>query len=235
MGLACENGEKVSRDYVMAVIVPLTSLFLSVLAAYLYKKHQLIRLYADPRNKIVTFWNPEDFSKQETSSRRKRSGQVHRDILAEAKRIEEGKISEDSMPSRRNSIVETGTNSIIYSKNTDPSNPANKIYYEWEIDFKEIKLIEKVGVGQYGQIYRGEWLNTEVSASKEGAKRAARGLLAFLLFLFFPVVLGKKNTVQAVAVKCIARFPSNLCLRCAPLLLPRLRAKYLRTILPART
>ena len=35
--------------------------------------------------------------------------------------------------------------------------------YTWEIDFAELNIFEVIGNGQFGQVYRGDWLNTEIA------------------------------------------------------------------------
>eukprot|EP00262_Sarcandra_glabra_P015068 TRINITY_DN4568_c0_g2_i1.p1 TRINITY_DN4568_c0_g2~~TRINITY_DN4568_c0_g2_i1.p1 ORF type:complete len:416 (+),score=87.76 TRINITY_DN4568_c0_g2_i1:48-1250(+) len=37
---------------------------------------------------------------------------------------------------------------------------------EWEISWEEITLGERIGLGSYGEVYRGDWLGTEVAVKK---------------------------------------------------------------------
>lgn len=57
-------------------------------AFYFMKRNELITLYADPRNKIVTFMKASDFIGYDSAKKRRPS--QHRDVLEEAARIEQG-------------------------------------------------------------------------------------------------------------------------------------------------
>ncbi len=37
---------------------------------------------------------------------------------------------------------------------------------DWEIDFHDIKLGSRIGIGSYGEVYRGVWRHTEVAVKK---------------------------------------------------------------------
>ena len=180
----CDSSSVIPETIALSIIGILFLILTVTSVLYLSKRNELIALYADPRNKIVTFLRPEDFhsgrhdEKRETSSRRRKTS--HRDVLAEAKRIEEGRGSEDSIP-RRKSVDGAGAlGSVIYSKDTDPTNPANFIKYEWEIPFSEIKLHARIGGGQYGDVYTGEWLDTDVAVKCPRSDLGNEELAVFL-------------------------------------------------------
>eukprot|EP00518_Triparma_eleuthera_P002332 CAMPEP_0182456162 /NCGR_PEP_ID=MMETSP1319-20130603/2079_1 /TAXON_ID=172717 /ORGANISM="Bolidomonas pacifica, Strain RCC208" /LENGTH=291 /DNA_ID=CAMNT_0024654343 /DNA_START=134 /DNA_END=1006 /DNA_ORIENTATION=- len=160
-----------------AISLPVLAVLLVALIvlSYVYwtKRSQLIALYADPRNRIVTFMKPSDFMGGEGTPHgksRRRTGQG-RDVLEEAARIELGEEGKDT--GSADSVRESGGrgsgtrgSSVIFVK--DPTSIPSKgdqehRDYEWEIPFKEIKLTEKLGAGQYGDVYSGEWLDTKVA------------------------------------------------------------------------
>jgi serine/threonine protein kinase len=168
----CDSSSVVPAVIALSVIGVLFFILSLTSFLYLKKRGELIALYADPRNKIVTFLRPEDFHSDASaradrkSSRRNSRRPSHRDVLAEAKRIEEGKGSEDSIPRRKSVDAENSGHggSVIFAKTVgDPTNPANFVEYEWEIPFSEIKLHKRIGGGQFGDVYTGEWLDTDVA------------------------------------------------------------------------
>ena len=87
-----------------AISFPVLAFLVLCLAtlSYVYwlKRSELISLYADPRNRIVTFMKPSDFMSETSTSRRRKMSQ-HRDVLEEVS--EQGTTSERSMTNPRSS------------------------------------------------------------------------------------------------------------------------------------
>ena len=49
---------------------------------------------------------------------------------------------------------------------------------QWEIDRKSIKLLKKLGAGQFGEVFQGLWNDTTpvaVKTLKPGTERSSRG------------------------------------------------------------
>ena len=63
---------------------------------------------------------------------------------------------------------------MIFLKNpADPSTRQalhNAVTYTWEISFSELNLVSKLGSGQFADVYRGDWLDTEIAVKQPRGK-----------------------------------------------------------------
>ena len=181
--------------FIPTLVFLLLALFVS-LSLYYSKRKSLIDVFADPRNTIVTFITASDYTTM--AARNKKGGlapssptmssALARPAVAAAKEP----VVDASLfiPGDIEAAAEAATRalggggapdtpkgsrgqggSIIFLKNSDPANANNNIDYKWEIPFKEIRLIERVGSGMYGDVYRGEWLDTEVAVKIPNFKK----------------------------------------------------------------
>ncbi|GMH96520.1 hypothetical protein TrST_g12605 [Triparma strigata] len=115
-------------------------------------------------------------------SGKKRRPSQHRDVLEEAARIEQlglvqgtGGVDErsgGSIGSNTSQVYDSGRGSerkggsqiFLKNPNSDKSKGGESDKsYDWEIPFKEINLKSRIGGGQFGDVYHGEWLDTEIA------------------------------------------------------------------------
>ncbi|GMI39782.1 hypothetical protein TeGR_g12249 [Tetraparma gracilis] len=208
--------EVVSTSIVLPSLLILLLIFLLALSVWYSRRTFLIGLYADPRNTVVTFRTsmdlrvPKDERDQRSSKRSK-----HRDVLEESTKIHNGTdgadsgsrhFSEEFVPKPKKGA---GGSQIFLKNPSDPGNLHNKTVYQWEIDFTELNLESKVGGGQYGDVYRGVWLDTEVAVKIPKTDIDEKELVRFCREVKLMSILHHPNIVLFLGA-CITS--PNICL-----------------------
>ncbi|GMH70241.1 hypothetical protein TL16_g05360 [Triparma laevis f. inornata] len=124
-------------------------------------------------------------------SAKKRRPSQHRDVLEEAARIEQGQGEDRSGGSQTfggsnsqnydsgRGSGRKGESQIFLRKPSNVKTEDNK-KYDWEIPFKEINLKSRIGGGQFGDVYHGEWLDTEIAVKIPKTEASADEMKKFL-------------------------------------------------------
>ncbi len=133
------------------------------------------------------------------------------DVLEEAKKIELG---EDGPEESEGADSGRGGSQIFLRDVGDKDESIGEKGkhfepYEWEISFNEIKLIEKVGEGQFGDVFRGEWLDTEVAVKIPKHGVPYDEIKSFLREIKMMSVLHHPNVVLFLGA-CITK--PNICI-----------------------